>query len=152
MKKGSSIPQTNQKISSNNLPVLPSPTPKLSPQNTGKQWKDYFSDLLGRTWDYVSNPYNWNKKLGIGILIAGAVGSAYYVWKKIWNRDCSKLEGPDKIGCEVKAINRSIKSLVKNKRKCSRNENPSKCRSEFDILLSKWEKRKKSILSIGELT
>lgn len=128
-----------------------SPTKSDSQSESGFKvsWSEYLKDIFDRGWYYMTNPRNWGWGLGVGTLIATLILGSYYLYKHFFNKDCSKLdEGPGKIECQVKAINRAISKLIKGKKKCISTINPRECRSELDILIKKWQDRKQELLSI----
>jgi hypothetical protein len=87
------------------------------------------------------------KKITSVALILSSLLGAYYIWKKYWKNNCSRLEGNEKIQCEVRLINDGIIKLQKDKFKCKNELNPTKCKEEMDMLIDKWKSQKEDLLS-----
>jgi len=95
----------------------------------------------------MSNPMNWSWKfIGGSILITSIIAGAYYLWKKYWDHDCSKLTDiKEKAQCEIKAMDKSIGKMKSELDKCNSTVNPSECKKQLNDLVNKWEQRKRDL-------
>lgn len=101
-------------------------------------------------WNLLS-PYISTKAIlytgGIGAVVVGVAMASWYLYKYLFNRDCSKLIGQKRINCLLKVADKAIAKAETEKSRCENTENPSRCVKEIDNLIKKWKIRKAQIQS-----
>jgi hypothetical protein len=88
---------------------------------------------------------------GIGAVVIGVGIAAWYLYKYLFNKDCSKLAGQKRIDCLLKVADKAIDKADQDKSKCENTEDPARCKKEIDELIKKWKIRKEQIKSGKEV-
>lgn len=133
-------------------------------QQAQQQTIDSASQSITQTVLYWLNPMTYWKLLstslssksllmttGIGAVVIGVGIAAWYLYKYLTNKDCSRLDGQKKIDCLIKVSEKAIKKAESDKSKCENTEDPARCKKEIDELIKKWKIRKEQIKSGKEV-